>query len=146
MPGCDGRNCALFFLFVSIIWFVRIYLRAGRPWLAWTITGLRTFYLLLTFLAGMNVNYQAVSSLRHIQFLGESVTVLGGVPNPLTLFGQFGVFLIVVFAVDASVTAWRRGDRRKARMVGGSVAFFSLAGLAHILAGLCGQTSRRRLS
>ena len=40
-------------LFVSITWFVRIYLRAGRPWLAWTITGLRTFYLLLTFLAGI---------------------------------------------------------------------------------------------
>ena len=31
----------LFFWLVSIIWFVRIYLGAGRRWLAWTITGLR---------------------------------------------------------------------------------------------------------
>jgi two-component system, LuxR family, sensor kinase FixL len=129
VAGLRWAQLFLFFLFVSITWFVRIYLRAGWPWLAWTITGLRTFYVPLTFLAGMNVNYQAVSNLRRIEFLGESVTVLGGTLNPLTLLGQFGVFLIVVFVVNASVTAWRRGDRRKARMIGGSVAFFILAGL-----------------
>ena len=129
VAGLRWAQLFLFFLFVSITWFVRIYLRAGWPWLAWTITGIRTVYVPLTFLAGMNVNYEAVSSPRQIQFLGESVTVLGGVFNPLTLLGQFGVVLIVVFVVDASVTAWRRGDRRKARMVGLSVAFFILAGL-----------------
>ena len=37
---------------------------------------------------------------------------------------------MLVFVWDASVTAWRRGDRRKAWMVGGGVAFFVLAGLA----------------
>jgi len=119
----------LFFLFVSLVWFVRIYLRAGSPWLAWTITGLRTFYVPLTFLAGMNVDYSAVSSLRHIQFLGEPVTVVAGALNPLTLLGQFGVLLIVVFVVDASITAWRRGDRQKALTVGGAIVFFILAGL-----------------
>ena len=36
----------LFFWLVSIIWFVRIYLGAGRLWLAWTISGLRAFCLL----------------------------------------------------------------------------------------------------
>ena len=123
---------ALFFMFVSITWFVRSYLNAGRPWLAWTITGLRTVYLMLTFVAGLNVNYLTVSSPRHIQFLGESIAVLGGVPNPLMAFGQFGVLLILVFTVDASVTAWRRGDRRKAVTVGGSVDFFILAGLATV--------------
>ena len=123
---------SLFFMFVSITWFVRIYLNAGRPWLAWTITGLRTVYLLLTFVAGLNVNYQTVAPPRHIQFLGESISVLGGVPNPLMAFGQFGVLLILVFTVDASVTAWRRGDRRKAVTVGGSVDFFILAGLATV--------------
>ncbi len=119
---------AVFFLFVSITWFVRIYLRAGRSWLAWTVTAHRTFYILLTFLAGINVNYRAVAG-RQIRFLGESITVPGGVPNPLMAFGQFGVLLMLIFVVDASVAAWRRGDRRKARIVGGSVVFFILAGL-----------------
>ena len=130
VAGLRWGQLAVFFLFVSITWFIRIYLGAGRLWLAWTITGVRSFYLLLTFAAGINVHYRAVTSLRQIQFLGEPVTVLSGVPNPLTLFGQFGVVLMLVFVVDASLTAWRRGDRRRARMAGGSVVFFILAGLS----------------
>ncbi len=130
MAATRWAQLGIFFLFVSITWFVRIYLRAGRSWLAWTITGLRTFYLLLTFLAGINVNYLEVSSLRHVRFLGESVTAFGGgVRNPWTLFGQFATLLMLVFVVDASVIAWRRGDHRMARMVGGSVVFFFVAGL-----------------
>ena len=119
----------LFFWLLSITWFVWHYLGAGRLWLAWTICGMRAFYLLLTLLAGQNVNYREVTSLRHIQFLGEPVTVLGGVPNPVMLFGHFSVLLLLVFVAEASITAWRRGDHRKALMVGGSVGFFLLAGL-----------------
>ncbi|HEY2431411.1 MAG TPA: ATP-binding protein [Vicinamibacterales bacterium] len=119
-----------FFLFVSITWFVRIYLRAGRTWFAWTVTGLRTFYMLLSFLAGLNVNYRSVTSLPHVRFLGESVNAVGaGVRSYWTLFGHFAVFLILVFVVDASIMTWRRGDHRQARMIGGGVVFFFSAGL-----------------
>jgi two-component system, LuxR family, sensor kinase FixL len=120
----------MFVWLVSITWFIRVYLRAGRPWLAWMITLLRGLYLLLPFLAGINVNYQEVPALRHIEFLGESITVIGGTPNRLTLVGQFGVLLVLLFVADASLTAWRRGDRRQALMVGGGVEFFLFAGLA----------------
>ena len=58
-------HLALFFLFVSLIWFVRIYLGAGRRWLAWTFTGLRALYLLLNFVAGINVNFRASESAAH---------------------------------------------------------------------------------
>ena len=37
-------------LFVSLVGFVRLYLRAGRLWLAWTASGLRTLSLILNFL------------------------------------------------------------------------------------------------
>ena len=37
--------------------------------------------------------------------------------------------LILVFVADASLTAWRRGDRRKALIVGGSIELFLFAGL-----------------
>ena len=135
----------LFFWLVSLVWFVRIHLGAGRPWLAWTITGMRLFYVMLTLVVGQ-LNYREVTSLRHLQFLGESVTVLGGVPNPLMLFGQSAVLLILVFVADASVTTWRRGDRRKALMVGGSVEFFLLAALGTVLVGALVELFRRRLS
>ena len=121
---------ALFFWLVSTTWFVRVYLGAGRLWLAWTITGLRACYLLPTLLAGLNVNYSAIPNLRHVQFLGERVTVPGGVPNPVTLLGQAVVVLILIFVADASITAWRRGQRRQAVTVRGSVEFFLSVGLA----------------
>ena len=120
----------LFIWLVSITWFVRTYLGAGRLWLAWTISGLRGFSLLLNFLTGQNLNYREITTLRHVQFLGEPVTVFAGVPNPWMLVGQSAVLLLLVFVADAALTAWRRGDRRKALMVGGSVEFFLLAGLA----------------
>ncbi len=129
----------LFVWLVSITWFVRVYLGTGRSWLAWTICGLRAFALLINFLVGQNLNYREVSSLRHSQFLGESVTVFAGVPNPWMLVGQSAVVLLLIFVADASVTAWRRGDRRKALMVGGSVEFFLLTGFATALAVIWGN-------
>ena len=38
--------------------------------------------------------------------------------------GTLTLLLILAFVVDATITAWRRGDRRKAVMVGGGVALF----------------------
>jgi signal transduction histidine kinase len=113
----------LFFLLVSMTWFVRIYLGVGRLWLAWTITGLRAFTLFANLLLGQNVQFRAVTELRHMQFLGESVTILGAVPNPITPVTQLATLLVLIFVADATVTAWRRGDRR-ALPVGGSMEVF----------------------
>ena len=50
----------------------------------------------------------------------------------------WGALLSVRFA-DASVTAWRRGDRRKALLVGGSIEFFLVAAFAGSLPVLWGD-------
>ncbi len=114
---------------VSLVGFVWLYLQAGRPWLAWATCGLRTFSLLPNFLVGQNLNYRDITALRHIPFLGESISIPEGVPNPWMLVGQLSLTTLVIFVGDASVTAWRRGDRRKALMIGGTVVFFVLVGL-----------------
>ena len=113
---------------VSFVGFMWYYLQAGRAWLAWANCGLRTLTLLPNFLFGQNLNYREITALRHIRFLGESIAVAKGVPNPWMLVGQLSVVSLAIFVGDASVTAWRRGDRRKALMVGGSVVFFLLVG------------------
>jgi PAS domain S-box-containing protein len=114
-------------LLISLVGFVRLYLRAGRPWLAWSFFGLRTLSLLLDFLTGQNLNYREVTGLRHFPFLGESVSVGEGMSNPWMLVGQLSLLLAVIFVADATVTVWRRGDRRQALVVGGSIVFFVLA-------------------
>ena len=113
-------------LVVSLVGFVRLYMRAGRTWLAWITCGLRTLALILGFLVGVNLNYLEITHLRHIQFLGESVSVAVGVPNPWMIVGQLSLLMLLVLAADASVTAWRRGDRHRALTVGGSIVFFTI--------------------
>ena len=46
---------------LTLIGFVLVYLQTGRRWLAWSVCTLRTFYLLLNFLVGKNLNYLEVS-------------------------------------------------------------------------------------
>jgi len=117
-------------IILSLVGFVRFHLRAGRPWLAWTVCALRTLALLLNFLVGQNLNYLEVTALRSVAFLGESVSVAVGVSNPCMLVGQLSLLLLVIFTADAAITVWRRGDRRQALVTGGSIVFFSLVGIA----------------
>ena len=114
----------------SLVGFVRLYLKAGRRWLAWTVVAVRTLSLILNFIFSPNINYREIIALRHISFLGESVSVAVGVPNPWMLVAQLSLLLLVIFVTDATITAWRRGERRKALMVGGSIVLFVMAGTA----------------
>ena len=113
-------------LLVSIVGFVRLFLKAGRPWLAWTVCALRTLALLLNFSVGQNLNYREITRLRHIPFLGESIQIPEGVPNPWMVVGQLSLIAFLIFATDASVTAWRQGHRQRAITVGGTSVFWIL--------------------
>ena len=110
-------------LVISLVWFARIYLRAGRLWLAWTVTGVRLFALIPNFLATYNLNFATVTRLDHFRFWGEDICALVGTPNPLVIVGRGSSLLLLVFLIDASITVWRRGERRKALFVGGSLIF-----------------------
>ncbi len=113
---------------VSIIWFVTLYLGAGRRSVAWTFCGLRVLYLVVGFLFWPSVNYREITSLSRIPFLGDTVTVFTGIPNLWMLLGYSTMVMLLIYVAGASVTAWRRGDRRKALTIGGSVLFFLLLG------------------
>jgi PAS domain S-box-containing protein len=51
------------------------------------------------------------------------VSVPVGVPNPWGLLSQISLFLLLLFLIDAAITVWRRGDRRRTLLVGGSMIF-----------------------
>ena len=121
-------------LIVSIVAFVRLYLNAGRRWLAWTIVAVRTLALILNFVLSPNINYRKITALRHMPFLGEQVSVPVGVPNPWMLVAQFSLLLLVIFVVDATITVWRRGNRRQALVVGGSIVLLVVLASAQAVA------------
>src|SRR5215471_11806578 len=47
-------------LIVSIVAFVRLYLKAGRRWLAWTTVAVRTLSLILNFVLSPNINFREI--------------------------------------------------------------------------------------
>jgi len=121
-------------LVVSLVVFVRLYLRAGPPWLAWSVCGLRTLALILNFIFIPNLSYRQITSLRHVSWWGgESVSVPVGVTNPWILVAQFSSLLLIVFFIDATITVWRRGDRERALRVGGALTFLSLIAVGQAL-------------
>src|SRR5437660_8035443 len=112
-------------LVISFVSFVRLYLHAGRRWLAWSICGLRTLVLILNFVFTPNLNFRHITSLRHFSWGGgEIISVPVGVANPWGLLSSVSLLLLLIFFVDATITVWRRGDQRRALIVGGSAIFF----------------------
>ena len=111
-------------LTLSFVAFVRLYLRAGRPWLAWSICSLRTLVLVVNFIVTPNINFRRITSLRHFSWWdGDMISMPVGVANPWGLLSSLSLLLVLVFFVDATITVWRRGDRRRALVVGGSMIF-----------------------
>ncbi len=109
---------------VSFVWFTRTYLRAGRPWLGWSVIGLRTLTLIINFSLPLNINFRQVTAIRQVSFLGEPVHVAKTVPSPWMPLAHASILFLLAFLVDASISVWRRGDRRSALFVGGSMVFF----------------------
>src|SRR5258708_9216380 len=145
-PGAFGMavrwaHVPAWVLIVSLVGFVRLYLRAGRLWLAWTVCGVRTLSLILNFVCTPNLNYREITALRHVSFLGDTVVVAEGVPNPWMLIGQLSLLLLLIFVADAAITVWRRGDRRQALSVGGSIVFFIAAATGQAILTLLGIIS-----
>jgi two-component system sensor kinase FixL len=111
-------------LIVSFVMFVRLYLHAGRPWLAWSICGLRTLVLILNFIFTPNLNFRQITRLHQFSWWdGEVISVPIGVANPWGTLSSVSLLLLLVFFVDATITVWRRGNRRRALFVGGSMIF-----------------------
>src|SRR6266702_317799 len=113
-------------LTLSFVAFVRLYLHAGRAWLAWSIYGLRTLVLILNFIFPVSINFKAITDIRHFSWASEIVSVPVGIPNPWGLLSHVSLLLLLVFCVDAAIDVWRLGDRRRALLVGGSIIFVAI--------------------
>ena len=122
------NHIPIWLAFVSVVAFVRLHLRAGRAWLGWTAIGLRTLALVINFFSTPNINYSEIVALQQVTVFGEVLAVAEGTTNPLLLIAQSGLFALIVFVIDAAVTAWRKGERRRAWTIGGSLVLFVSVG------------------
>ena len=112
-------------IILSLVWVVRLSLRAGHPWLVWSVCVIRTLAVGINYLSTPNIYFKSITELRRIPFLGETVSIPVGETNPWVTLPQFSMLLLAIYAIHASVGAWRRGDRRLALTIGGSIIIFT---------------------
>jgi two-component system, LuxR family, sensor kinase FixL len=117
------RPLVTWVLVLSLVGFTRLYLRAGRLWMALSACGLQTLTVILNFLFTPNL-YGEITVLRQLSWGGETVSIPLGTPSLWSLLNQATLLLLLAFFVDATITVWRRGDRERALIVGGTTTFF----------------------
>lgn len=114
--------------FFAVTGFLLTHLRAGWRWLAGLAIGIRTVSLVINFLVHPNINFREITGVRQVGFLGDQVSLAVGQPSPLMALAQSGLLLLLAFAIGVTLSVWRRGEKRKALLVGGSIVFFITAG------------------
>jgi signal transduction histidine kinase len=120
-------------LYVTVILLVRTSLKAGRPWLAGATILARSTALVINFAVSPNpnLNYTEITGLRQVPLFGERVSVAVGTISEWTRLGQLSSVFLLVFLLDATWTVWRRGERTRAMLVGGSMSAFVLLAAGH---------------
>ena len=118
-------------LAVSFVLFVRSGLKAGNPILGWGVIAVRTAALVVNFLHAPNLNYDRITGVGTIVLWGERISVTEGVRSPWSTLGETAAFLLVVFLIGATREVWRRGDRRRAVLVCGSMLFVAIVSWLH---------------
>jgi two-component system, LuxR family, sensor kinase FixL len=91
--------------------------------MALSACGLQTLTVILNFLFTPNL-YGEITALRQLSWGGETVSIPLGTPSLWSLLNQATLLLLLAFFVDATITVWRRGDRERALIVGGTTTFF----------------------
>jgi two-component system sensor kinase FixL len=127
------RPLSTWVLILSLVAFTRLYLHAGRSWLAVSACGLQTLTVILNFLFTPNLYYREITSIRQVSWGGETVSIALGTPNPWSLLNQVTLLLLLVFFADATITVWRRGDRERAVIIGGTATFFAAVVMAQFV-------------
>jgi signal transduction histidine kinase len=120
---------------LALIGFVFVRLRAGRRGLAGLAVGLRSLTLVVNFAVPPNVNFREITGLRLVPLLGDWVALPVGRPNPWMAVAQLALLVLIAFLIEASITVWRRGEKRQAVLTGGSMVFFVTMGTLQAILG-----------
>ncbi len=124
-------NVPIFFMLMSLLWFIRVYLQAGSRWLLGVIVLIWTSTLIANFLTPSGLVFSELTAIGRAEtFWGESFSYPIGIVHPLKVFSDIASFLILVFLLQATWNSWRRDRHGRALVVGGSsVLFILLAGI-----------------
>jgi two-component system, LuxR family, sensor kinase FixL len=132
LDGCNGllrwSSLPLGIMVAAMTGFVWSFFGTGRAWLALAGVGLNELGQTMNLVSRVPVLRHAVAIRQVETFGGVRFTVPTIESGPWEMVAVASVILIIAFVIDASISLWRRGGRKRALIVGGSiVVFFFLA-------------------
>ena len=109
-------------LIVSFVFYVRKYYGTGRFSLAAALMVVWTVLLIVDGLSPFSPIFSEIFGLQIVQTpWGEPFAVAKGVISPLNYVNNAANVSFLLFLMDASLTLWRRGERRRAVLGGGAI-------------------------
>lgn len=111
---------------VALSLFIALRTRAVRMWMVVLVAILGIATVVIDFTTG--IAYVGPVELNHVTlFWGESIALPSGETNPLRLIADLTLIGFLVVLLDTTVRLVRRGDRRAAWLIGGSLVVYSLS-------------------
>jgi two-component system, LuxR family, sensor kinase FixL len=116
-------------IIIALVWFIHHYLQTGRLWLAWLICGLRALALVPNFVMYPNASFREIYGLTDVAFLSETVSVPVGEQNPWYFLIRTASTLLLIYVLDAAISAWKQGKRMRALVLGGATTITIIMGV-----------------
>jgi len=116
---------------IALVWYVALYARSTRRWLAAVVSAGYAVALLVHVLSPYGVLFSEITGVAWYQMpWGERYSLPQGAASPWRVVADLSTLLLIVFVVDAWLQLVRRRQRRRAiRLAAATVAL--LAALVH---------------
>lgn len=126
-----ATNTFQVFLWISFAWFILAYTRSDRRWPVWIVSGLYVFGGILNLTFPHGILFDRVDDLNRVMLpWGEEITFGLGPATPWRLLPDLAWFIVLAYALDASVGLFRHGEKRRAWFFGLSV--FTCLGVGYL--------------
>ena len=126
-----ATNTFQVFLWISFAWFIQAYTRNNRHWPAWIVSGLYVFAGILNLTFPHGILFDRVDDLNRVMLpWGEEITFGLGPATSWRLLPDIAWFIVLAYALDASVGLYRQGEKRRAWFFGLSI--FTCLGIGYL--------------
>ena len=118
-------------LWISFAWFIQSYTHSDRYWPVFLVSGLYGLAAILNLAFTHGILFDRVEGIDPVTLpWGEMITFGLGPANPWRLLPDLAWFIVLAYALDASIGLARRGERRRAWFFGLSV--FACLGIGYL--------------
>ncbi len=119
-------------LLITIVWFVYVFLKTGRRWLAISITISWSVLLVANMFSPYSIAFNEINGLKNIITpWGEVLHIATGSRNPWSHPADLTSLFILLYFIDTGIRHYKKFSRRRAIIIGGGSTFFMITSAIH---------------